>query len=137
VESGFSRIRCGILRRKSAHAHTVKAPAAAADQPDGPMCECEGCTSVLVGKAAVADGSTMMSRSCDSTTDRTWMNIVPRATHKPGETATIWMDPKESTGPDDADRVPASGAGAASGARSVAQRRRCVSAQLPSTTRCR
>jgi len=80
---------------------------AASDEPDGPLCECEGCTSVLVGRAASADGATMTSHSCDSTTDRTWMNIVPRTTHKAGEMATLWMDPKESKGPNDPDRVPA------------------------------
>ncbi|MCX6551451.1 MAG: C69 family dipeptidase [Acidobacteria bacterium] len=81
-------------------------PSAAADQSDGPLCECEGCTSVLVGKAASIDGSTMTSHSCDSTTDRTWMNVVPNQKHKPGEVATVWMEPKESKGPDDPDRVP-------------------------------
>jgi dipeptidase len=84
------------------------APAvAAAEQADGPMCECEGCTSILVGKSASVDGSTMTSHSCDSNTDRTWMNIVPGQSHKPGEMATVWMEPKESKGPDDPDRVPA------------------------------
>ena len=67
-------------------------------QADGPICECEGCTSILVGKAASVDGSTMTSHSCDSTTDRTWMNIVPAQTHKPGEMATLWMEPKETQG---------------------------------------
>ena len=27
--------------------------------------------------------------------------------HKPGEMATLWMDPKETKGPNDPDRVPA------------------------------
>ena len=67
-------------------------------QADGPVCECEGCTSVLVGKTASVDGATMTSHSCDSTTDRTWMDIVTSQTHKPGEMATLWMDPKESKG---------------------------------------
>ena len=82
------------------HSRIQAAPTAATpvEQSDGPLCECEGCTSILVGKAASADGSTMTSHSCDSTTDRTWMNMVPRATHKPGETATLWMDPKEIEG---------------------------------------
>jgi hypothetical protein len=31
----------------------------------------EGCTSILVGRLASADGSTMTSHSCDSGTDRT------------------------------------------------------------------
>ena len=66
---------------------------------------CEGCTSVLVGKAASVDGSTMTSHSCDSTTDRTWMNIVPGAKHKPGEMAKVYFDPKRTKGPDDTDRI--------------------------------
>ena len=77
------------------------------DQAAGAICECEGCTSVLVGKTASVDGATMTSHSCDSTTDRTWMDIVPSQTHKPGEMTTLWMEPKESKGPNDPDRVPA------------------------------
>src|SRR5512141_703757 len=66
---------------------------------------CEGCTSVLVGKAASIDGSTMTSHSCDSTTDRTWMNIVPKEKHKPGEMAKVYYEPKRTKGPDDLDRI--------------------------------
>jgi dipeptidase len=66
---------------------------------------CEGCTSVLVGKAASVDGSTMTSHSCDSTTDRTWMNMVPHQEHRPGEMAKVYFDPKRTKGPDDADRI--------------------------------
>jgi dipeptidase len=66
---------------------------------------CEGCTSILVGKAASVDGSTMTSHSCDSTTDRTWMNIVPNQKHAPGEKAKVYFDPKRTKGPDDPDRV--------------------------------
>ena len=39
--------------------------------------EFDSCTSVLVGRLASVDGSTMTSHSCDSGTDRTWMTIVP------------------------------------------------------------
>ncbi len=85
----------------------VGGPVAASRQadPDGPLCECEGCTSILVGKAATTDGSTITSHSCDSTTDRTWMNIVPNRKHQPGETAKVYYLPKETKGPDDPDRV--------------------------------
>jgi dipeptidase len=83
---------------------TASARSRVADDPV--ICPtCEGCTSILVGKAASADGSTMTSHSCDSTTDRTWMNIVPHQTHKPGEMAKVYFEPKRTKGPDDADRI--------------------------------
>jgi len=47
--------------------------------------EFEGCTSIIVGRLASIDGSTMTSHSCDSGTDRTWINVVPHRTHKKGE----------------------------------------------------
>ncbi len=75
------------------------------DNPDGPVCWCEGCTSILVGKAASVDGSTMTSHSCDSTTDRTWMDLVPNQRHKPGEMATVYYEPKQTKGPNDPDRM--------------------------------
>ena len=92
------------LNQQAAGRRTVSA--GQADQADGPICECEGCTSILVGKAASLDGSTMTSHSCDSNTDRTWMNMVPAQGHKPGEMATVWLEPKETQGPDDPDRIP-------------------------------
>ena len=92
------------LDQQAAGRRTVSA--GQADQADGPICECEGCTSILVGKAASLDGSTMTSHSCDSNTDRTWMNMVPAQGHKPGEMATVWLEPKETKGPDDPDRIP-------------------------------
>jgi len=66
--------------------------------------EYEGCTSVIVGKEASVDGSTMTSHSCDSRSDRTWINVVPRKKHKPGEMCKIYMESKETKGPDDPDR---------------------------------
>jgi dipeptidase len=68
--------------------------------------EFDSCTSILVGRLASADGSTMTSHSCDSGTDRTWITLEPRRTHPAGAKATIWLDPKRTTGPEDADRVP-------------------------------
>lgn len=67
----------------------------------------EGCTSVLVGRLASEDGSTMTSHSCDSNTDRTWISLEPRRTHEPGSMATLWLEPKLTLGPDDDDRIPA------------------------------
>jgi dipeptidase len=71
--------------------------------PDQP--EFDACTSVIVGKAASIDGSTMTSQSCDSRTDRTWVTIVPHRKHKPGDKALIYMGSKETKGPDDPDAV--------------------------------
>jgi len=67
----------------------------------------EGCTSVLVGRLASVDGSTMTSHSCDSNTDRTWINIEPRESHAPGSMTALWLEPKLTLGPEDDDRIPA------------------------------
>jgi dipeptidase len=74
--------------------------------PGTEVLEFDSCTSILVGRLASADGSTMTSHSCDSGTDRTWITLEPRRTHPAGTKATVWLDPKRTTGPDDADRVP-------------------------------
>jgi dipeptidase len=66
----------------------------------------DSCTSIIVGKLASADGSTMTSHSCDSTSDRTWINIVPHMKHKPGDTCVVYHNPKETRGPDDPNRLP-------------------------------
>jgi dipeptidase len=68
--------------------------------------EIESCTSILVGKLASVDGSTMTSHSCDSSTDRTWMNMVARQKYDAGTQAKVWLEPKRTKGPDDNDRVP-------------------------------
>lgn len=65
----------------------------------------DSCTSILVGRLASIDGSTMTSHSCDSNTDRTWMNIVAHKKHGDGDMASVWLEPKETKGPDDSDRV--------------------------------
>ncbi|HPW17622.1 MAG TPA: C69 family dipeptidase [Candidatus Aminicenantes bacterium] len=77
------------------------APGAPADAPPG----FDSCTSILVGRGASVDGSTMTSHSCDSGTDRTWMAIVPNARHKPGETAKVYHESKRTKGPNDPDRL--------------------------------
>ena len=71
---------------------------------DAPL-EFDSCTSILVGRLASVDGSTMTSHSCDSGTDRTWMTIVPAAKHKPGEMTKVYYDPKRTKGPNDPDRL--------------------------------
>jgi len=67
--------------------------------------EFEDCTSIIVGKLASIDGSTMTSHSCDSGTDRTWINIVHRQKHKPGSTCKIYFQSKRTQGPNDTDRI--------------------------------
>jgi len=75
--------------------------------PSGRPLEFDSCTSILVGRLASADGSTMTSHSCDSGSDRTWMTIVPHRKHRPGETAKVYLEPKLARGPDDQDRLEA------------------------------
>ncbi len=69
--------------------------------------EFDGCTSIIVGKAASMDGSTITSHTCDSRTDRTWINIVPHKKHQPGDECAVYLEPKRSKGPDDADIIEA------------------------------
>ena len=72
-------------------------------EQEGPCTEC--CTSLLAGKEATVDGSTMTSHSCDSGTDRTWIKLEPHESHPRGSLDTIWLLPKETTGPNDPDRM--------------------------------
>ncbi len=67
--------------------------------------EFDACTSIIVGKLASADGSTMTSHSCDSATDRTWINVVPRKTYRAGEMCKLYFESKRTKGPDDPDRL--------------------------------
>lgn len=71
---------------------------------DGEESRFESCTSIFVGRLASSDGSTMTSHTCDSSSDRTWMTIVPRMKHKPGETARLYIESKLAKRPDDPDR---------------------------------
>jgi len=61
----------------------------------------DSCTSILVGRLASVDGSTMTSHSCDSGTDRTWISMVPRKKHKPGSTAKVYLESKRAKSPGD------------------------------------
>lgn len=65
----------------------------------------DACTSVIVGKAASVDGSTMTSHSCDSNTDRTWINLVPHKKYKKGEMCKVYFQSKRTKGPNDDDRM--------------------------------
>jgi len=55
-----------------------------------PVLAGDACTSILVGKDASTDGSTMTTHTCDcGTCDWTWRH-VPAADHKPGSTRRIY-----------------------------------------------
>jgi dipeptidase len=77
------------------------------DRESGPaeMAPFESCTSIIVGRLATADGSTITSHSCDSTTDRTWINVVPRMKHNPGDACPVYYNSKQTKGPDDRNRL--------------------------------
>ncbi len=47
------------------------------------------CTSVIAGRLATTDGSTITSHTCDGGS-RTWIEIVRHATHPEGELLPIW-----------------------------------------------
>jgi len=58
--------------------------------PCGEECRPEGCTSILVGKDASTDGSTMTTHTCDcGICDWTWRH-VPAADHKEGTVRKIY-----------------------------------------------
>ncbi|MGD2216991.1 MAG: C69 family dipeptidase [Gemmatimonadales bacterium] len=79
----------------------------AGGQAQSPECtQCESCTSVLVGRLASEDGSTMTSHSCDSGTDRTWISMESGRSYAPGAMDTVWMDAKRTRGPADTDLIP-------------------------------
>jgi dipeptidase len=67
--------------------------------------EYDNCTSIIVGKKASVDGSTMTSHSCDSGSDRTWMNLVPHQKHPAGSKCPVYLEPKLTKGTDDPDRI--------------------------------
>jgi len=67
----------------------------------------DNCTSIIVGKLASVDGSTMTSHSCDSNSDRTWINLVPHQTHPKGSKCAIYLEPKRIKSPNDPDAIEA------------------------------
>ncbi|MCK7468629.1 MAG: hypothetical protein MZU91_11320 [Desulfosudis oleivorans] len=70
-------------------------PALKAQDPDCPTCgpagEPEGCTVIMVGKAASTDGSVMTTHTCDCGELRLDLpRYIPAADHKPGDVRKIY-----------------------------------------------
>ncbi|MFC1556977.1 dipeptidase [candidate division KSB1 bacterium] len=49
----------------------------------------DGCTSIIAGRLATTDGSTITSHTCDGSS-RNWIEIVRHAMHEPGATVPIY-----------------------------------------------
>jgi dipeptidase len=75
------------------------ASAGQAPQADAGLVAGDACTSILVGRDASTDGSTMTTHTCDcGTCDWTWRH-VPAADHKPGSTRKIYHVSQYKTWP--------------------------------------
>jgi len=75
------------------------ASAGQAPQADADLVTGDACTSILVGRDASTDGSTMTTHTCDcGTCDWTWRH-VPAADHKPGSTRKIYHVSQYKTWP--------------------------------------
>lgn len=68
-----------------------------AEKPDWEAGRPDGCTSIMVGKKASADGSVMTSHTCDSHRTRSWLDIVPARKHKAGEMVTMVKRTKDDS----------------------------------------
>lgn len=60
-----------------------------------------GCTSIMVGKKASADGSVMTSHTCDSRKDRTWLSIIPAAKQRADGGCRVFSGLRFIKGPHD------------------------------------
>ncbi|MCK5346222.1 MAG: C69 family dipeptidase, partial [Candidatus Heimdallarchaeota archaeon] len=69
---------------------TVLISAFAQDKSDWKGGVPEGCTSITVGKLASSDGSVMTSHTDDSHRTRSWMDIIPAKTFKPGSKTPMY-----------------------------------------------
>lgn len=70
-------------------------PAGSADQAEG-----WGCTSIMVGRLASADGSVITCHTCDGNY-RQWVNIVPRRQNKPGAMNKVYEGRMHTETPQD------------------------------------
>ncbi len=58
-----------------------------------------GCTTIVVGRKASADGSVMTSHTCDSHNDSSAIAVVPAAKHRPGEQVVLTKQEDDNSGP--------------------------------------
>ena len=65
-----------------------------------PEVESLGCTSIMVGRLASADGSVFTSHTCDGNY-RTWLRVVPPATHAEGAMRPVLKGTMKTEFPDD------------------------------------
>jgi len=68
----------------------------------------EGCTSIIVGRLASEDGSTITSHTCDGGY-RPWVNIKPAATYRDGAMNTIYRGLMHTAYAEDMSRVTVKG----------------------------
>ena len=71
-----------------------------AQEIEGPENDGLECTSIMVGCKASADGSVITSHTCDGVS-HTWINYIPAANHKKGETTPIRKDWRKTRFPSD------------------------------------
>ncbi len=68
----------------------------------------DACTSIMAGKAATTDGSTITSHTCDGNY-RTWAEIVPAMTHEDGAEVEIYKGIMHTEYPNDRTKVKVAG----------------------------
>ncbi|MBN2011922.1 C69 family dipeptidase [candidate division KSB1 bacterium] len=73
---------CMFITVTTIHGQYLNRPSRFDDHPDG-------CTTITVGRKAMADSSVVTSHTCDSHRTRSWLDIVPPKTHAPGTMQTM------------------------------------------------
>jgi dipeptidase len=67
----------------------TKIPAADSGKPDWEGGRPDGCTTIMVGKKASADGSVITSHTCDSHRTQSWLDIKTPQKYAPGSLVTL------------------------------------------------